>query len=450
MSNTPNILTKTLPHNIEVERTVIGALLLDPEAITKVAGWLEPDDFFDPVHALIYQAIHGLYEQRTPIDFKIVADALKSEREIEQIGGPAFLAQLAMEVPTSSHIETYARILHDNGTKRRVAKLAADLGMLAGDSDQSAEDVLEAAEKGVVNLSRQSSKPLSVQQLCDMRDERFEHYATAYEADDLQDVYGIFTGFTKIDDMLSGLAPGHLMIIAGRPSMGKTALALNIAHNVAEQDKSVMFFSLEMTKEQLFDRTFAGILGVPVERLVKGDLKEQEYDRIGRAMDTLADTRLFVSDDTDCTLTNIKSKARRHQLEHGLDLLVIDYLQLIEVTGTAAREPRVQQITTISNGLKHLARELAVPVIALSQLSRAPEQRSPPIPIMSDLRESGAIEQDAESVLMIYRDDYYNDASDTPGQTDVYVRKNRITGRTGIVELLFNAEKVRYESAESR
>ena len=444
MPKIPATPTKTLPHSLEVERTVLGALLLDAEAIIKVADRLEPDDFFDPVHARIYQAMLRLYEKRIPIDFKIVGEALKEDQKLQAIGGSAFLADLAAEVPTSSHAASYAEILHEAGVKRRVTKLAADLDRLAREDGQSTEYVLEAAEKGLLHLSRQASRSMS-RRLRDMRDERFEHYAAAYEADDLQDIYGITTGFAKIDDMLAGLAPGHLMILAGRPSMGKTALALNIAHNVAEQDKSVAFFSLEMTKEQLFDRIFAGILGVPIERLVKGDLAEEEYARIGAAMDGLGDPRLFVDDDIDCTLTNIKSKARRHQLEHGLDLLIVDYLQLIEVTGPATREHRIQQITTISKGLKHLARELAVPVIVLSQLSRAPELRSPAIPIMSDLRESGAIEQDAESVLMLYRDDYYNDDSDVPGQTDVYVRKNRIIGRTGVVELRFNAKKMQYE-----
>jgi len=441
----PSTLAATEPHSLKAEKTTLGALLLDSDAMMDVAPLLKAGDFYDPTYRDIYAAIERLYEDRTPIDFTTVSIALEGNQKVQAIGGSAFLAELVTSVPTSSHVKQYAEIVREKSLRRKLARLGTSMMQLAVADDATSADMLDTAEKEILNLSRHSTESKAVQ-LSDMRDERFEHYATAYENPDT--LSGVTLGFPTIDSVLTGLEPGHLMILAGRPSMGKTALALNFAQNVTEQGKSVTLFSLEMTKEQLFDRTFAGILGVEMERLRRGGFTNQEFGRMGEAMDKLEDARFFVDDDTDRTLVNLRSKARRQQLEHGLDLLIVDYLQLIEVTGQAAKENRIQQITTISKDLKNLARELHCPVIALSQLSRAPEQRTPPIPILSDLRESGAIEQDADSVLMLYREGYYNEDCDDPDLTDVYVRKNR-HGPTGRVELQFDRERMQFHTNPS-
>ncbi len=442
-------LVTTPPHSVEAERTVLGALILDPDAITQVAGVLEPNDFYDPVLANIYAAIRGLYELGTPIDFLTVTQALNDNKKIQEIGGSAFLAELAGAVPTASHVAVYAKIVREKGVKRHAAKVGRQIEQIASDSEKSADEVIESAEQGILQLSRQStdSKPVD---LIELRDERYEHYTAIYQAEDKEGLCGLTTGFVDLDTLLTGMPAGDLLVIAARPSMGKTAFALNIAKHVADSlDKSVMICSLEMSKEQLADRIFAGALEVTTHDLKKGLLKEADFKRMGSVFDGVKGGRIYVDDDPDTSLVNLRSKARRQQIEHGLDLLIVDYLQLIELTGKAAGENRVQQMSQISRNLKKLARELSVPVIALSQLSRACELRAPPVPILADLRESGSIEQDADTVLMLYREDYYRDESDRPGITDVYVRKHR-QGPTGRIELHFNRSRMSYESISKR
>jgi len=443
LSDMPPKIFQAQPHSIEAERTTLGALLLDPEKIVDIAPKLRPEDFYDPTHRIIYKAIHRLYEDRKPIDFVTVANELKDVKEVEAIGGSAFLADLCANVPTSSHAEQYAEIIRDKALHRRLAEAAASIGDLAKDEMVPAMEVLEKAEQKLLAISRHSTenKP---QHIAEIGDESYGRYARLYAAEDKTALFGLRTGFTDLDHMLTGLQPGALVIVAARPSMGKTSLALDIARNVAaNQSKNVAVFSLEMTKQELMDRIIAGLLGVETWKLKKGELTEDDFRRMGKLFDGLREHPLYIDDDSDTTIANLRSKARRHQMERGLDLLIIDYLQLIEVTDRAAGENRTQQVSHISRSLKNLARELSAPIIALSQLSRAAEQRSPPIPVLSDLRESGSIEQDADAVLMLYREDAYNEDCDAPGVTDVYVRKNR-SGPTGRVSLFFDKERMSF------
>lgn len=434
-----------VPHSNEAERTTLGALLLDPDTMIDVAPILTPRDFYDPVHAAIYGAIQRLYEERTPIDFVTVSDALIDHPQLRSVGGSAFLAELAAAVPTSSYATHYAEIVREKSLRRRLAKVAGTIADLAIADGKTSAELLELAERQVLELSRQSpqSKP---RLLVDITPERYEHYTALYEAGGAVESQGITKGFAGLDGLLTTLRPGHLMILAGRPSIGKSALALNIARNVAvQQRKAVTIFSLEMTTAEVADRLLAGLLGVDAWRLRRGDLSEQQYQQMGAEFDRLAGCRLFIDDDPDATLTNLRSKARRQQIERGIDLLIIDYLQLIQVTDRAAAENQTQRVTYISNGLKQLARELACPVIVLSQLSRSCDQRTDKRPILSDLRDSGSIEQDADSVLMLYRESYYNEDCNDPDVTDVYVRKNR-HGPTGRVSLHFDHEKMSFRS----
>ncbi|MCI0357845.1 MAG: replicative DNA helicase, partial [Planctomycetaceae bacterium] len=326
---------------------------------------------------------------------------------------------------------------------RQLAGVGRTIQALAGDATLPAAEALERAEQKLLALSRQAVRS-SPQHIADIGSSTYERYAALHQAKDKSALFGITTGFRRLDELLAGLPPGSLTILAARPSIGKSSLALDIARNVAsQQGKNVAIFSLEMTKQEIMDRIIAGFLGVETWKLKKGQLTEADFGRMGSLFDQLRDHPIFIDDDPDTTIGNLRSKARRQQLEHGLDLLIIDYLQLIEVTDRAAGENRTQQVSHISRSLKTLARELGAPIIALSQLSRATEQRSPPIPILSDLRESGGIEQDSDVVLMLYREEVYNEDCDNPGLTDAYVRKNR-HGPTGRISLCFDKQRMSF------
>jgi len=438
----------TAPHSTEAERTVIGALLLDPEAIYRVATQLTPADFYDPVHRDIYAAILQLSETGAPVDFVTVSTKLQGNAAVQQSGGSGFLADLAAEVPTASHIGQYADIVLQRSRRRRLAEIGDRIARLAHAEDQTADELIEKAEREFLSLTRQESAA-DPSRLADLRSERYDHYVTLYESDDPAAHYGIRTGFPELDDILTALAPGQLIVLAGRPGMGKTALALDIARNVAvEQRKAVSIFSLEMSKEEMFDRLFAKSLGIECWKLSKGLLTEDEFARMGPLLDEFDDYPVYVDDDSNTTLVNIRSKARRHQMRHGLDLLIVDYLQLIEVTDRLAGENQTQRITYISKSLKALARELGCPVLALSQLSRECDRRPDKRPVLSDLRDSGSIEQDGDRILMLYRESEYDDDCDDPDRTDVYVRKNR-HGPTGHVALRFDRKTMSFTSAQA-
>ncbi|MGC3971607.1 MAG: replicative DNA helicase [Pirellulales bacterium] len=446
-TGTPRSQFHSPPHSPEAERVLLGALILDSDRYVDVAAIVRPDDFFDPTHARIYAAIVRLHDDHRKVDFVTLADALKADDLLQRIGGSAYLADLAGGVPTSSHAVQYAHIIRNVSLKRRLMDVGRSISALSDDHQLSSGEALEQAEQQLLALGRRSAQN-TPKHIAEIGDEAYERYTALHEATDKESLYGIRTGFSQLDHMLTGLQPGHLVILAARPSMGKTSLAIDIArHAAANQQKSVAVFSLEMTRQELMDRVVAGYLGMDAWMLKKGQLSETDFAKLGTLMDGLRSHPLYIDDDSDTTLVNLRSKARRHQMEHGLDLLIIDYLQLIEVTDPASGENRTQQVSHISRSLKNLARELNCPIIALSQLSRTVEQRSPPIPILSDLRESGSIEQDADFVLMLYRQGAYNEDCEHPNLTDVYVRKNR-QGPTGRVDLMFDPPKMSFVSVE--
>ena len=441
---------RLLPHSVDAERTLLGAILLDPDRLIDVSATVRPADFFDPIYRLIFSAMCRLQEAHTPVDFVTVSTALAQEADFQAIGGSAFLAELTQNVPTTSNADRYATIVGEKALHRKLMEVGSQITMLGKDEQLPALDALERAEQSLLQLSRHTTdrKP---QHIADIGEESYRRYAELHAADDKERLFGLRTGFRDLDRMLTGLQAGHLMIVAARPGMGKTSFALDLARQVAsKQRKNVAVFSLEMSKQELMDRIIAGFLGVEAWKLKKGELTQDDFQKLGTLFDGLKDHPLYIDDDADTTISNLRSKARRQQMECGLDLLIIDYLQLIEVTDrVASGENRTQQVSYISRSLKNLARELACPIIALSQLSRSVEQRNPPIPILSDLRESGSIEQDADTVLMLYRDDAYNEDSSEPGTTDLYIRKNR-NGPTGRVALHFDHGRMSFTDREPR
>lgn len=443
MSASSPPLLEAPPHAPEAERTVLGALLLDPEAIIKVSDFLRPEDFYDPRLRSICQVIYELYQRHEPIDFVTVANRLSDAGTLQDIGGSAFLAELASSVPTSSHIYQYGQIVKEKAVHRSIIDAGRKIVGLGYDLDLPVAELLDSVERAVFSVTNTVLREKFVH-IRDILDARYERFAELHEADDPDALKGTATGFHTLDTKLSGLQPSDLVILAARPSMGKTSLALNIAQNAAIRfQKTVGIFSLEMSKEQLVDRLFASMLGVDSWKLQRGKLDDTDFQNMGPIMDELHKANIFIDDSVASSLTELRTKARRLQMEHGLDLLVIDYIQLMTTGNMSYAGNRVQEISEISRCLKQLARELRVPVLALSQLSRAVENRPGNIPQLSDLRESGSIEQDADVVLMMYREDYYDEESGRPGITDVYIRKHR-NGPTGRVELLFKKEQMRF------
>jgi replicative DNA helicase len=431
------------PHSLEAERTVLGALLLDTDSIIKVSDFLEPQDFYDPVHKLIFEAIYDLYHGHEPVDYVTVAAKLADNKKLQDIGGSAFLAKLASDVPTSSHIYQYGQIVKTKSVLRNIISAGNHITGLGHDTERSVPELLDEVEKHVFQITNQFLKEKFIH-IREILDERYERFAEVHESDDTNTVKGVPTGFASLDMKLSGLQPSDLVVIAARPSMGKTSLALNIAQNASiRSGKTVGVFSLEMSKEQLVDRLFASMLGVDAWKLQKGKLDDSDFQNMGPIMDELNKANLFIDDSVASSMPELRAKARRLQMEYGLDLLIIDYLQLMSTGNRSYAGNRVQEISEISRALKQIARELHIPVIALSQLSRAVENRPGNIPQLADLRDSGSIEQDADIVMMMYREDYYEEDSDRPGMTDIYIRKHR-NGPTGRVDLLFKKEQMRF------
>jgi len=440
---TPPTSINTQPHSTDAERTVLGALLMDPEAIIKVSDFLKPEDFYDPMYRIIFQAMYDLHMEHEVIDFVTVSNKLSNDKKIQEIGGSSFLAGLAADVPTSSHIYQYGQIVKTKAVHRRIISAGEKIKGLGFEEERSVPELLDEVEKTIFQITNMFLKDKFVH-IRTILDQRYEKFAEMHESKDEEAMKGVPSGYQALDNKLSGFQPSDLIIIAARPSMGKTSLALNIAQNAAiKHHKSIGIFSLEMSKEQLVDRLFASMLGVDSWKLQRGKLEDSDFQNMGPIMDELSKSNIFIDDSVASSLPELRAKARRLQMEHGLDLLVIDYLQLMSTGNMSYAGNRVQEISEISRSLKQLGRELHVPILALSQLSRAVENRPGNIPQLSDLRESGSIEQDADVVLMMYREDYYEEDSDRPGLTDVYIRKHR-NGPTGRIELMFKKEQMRF------
>ena len=432
------------PHSLESEKTVLGALILDPEAILKVHGRLQPIDFYDPIYREIYEAIVALHADGKPIDFSTVCAKLESHSKIDQIGGPAFLADLPASVPTSSHIEAYADTVIEKARLRSLIAAGQAITALGFEQEGPFGDKLHEAESKLFEISTvtQNSKP---QMICSALDKRYAEIAEIQQSGDTSILRRVNSGLSNIDYFTNGFAPGALCILAARPGMGKTALALDIAlHAAKKEGKSTLFFSLEMSAAELADRIVGSQISVSPWKIEKGDLTDEEVRQIGDTVEHVKSWPLYLDDDHDTSLSNLRTKALEHKMEHGLDLLIIDYLQLVELPqGMKPKENFQQEISVISRGLKKLARELEVPILALSQLNRSVENTPQNIPQLSHLRESGKIEEDAHLVMMLWREGYYNEDCEHPEKTSVFIRKNR-QGPVGTTELVFNKELMRF------
>ncbi len=437
------------PHSLEAEKSVIGAILVDKDSIIKIADFLRSEDFYHDAHRMVYQAISDLYDKRSPVDLVTLTNVLEERSQLKLVGGASYLAKLANEVPTSTHIFQYGSIVKQKAVLRKLI-LAGDTikGLGYRESDE-VDALVDTAEKTLFAVSQTYMTDKFVH-IKDVLGDTYEKISDLHDPEAKEKYRGLPTGFHSIDNLLSGLQPSDLVVLAARPSMGKTALALNIAQNVAKKGHSVGIISLEMSKEQLVERMFCSLLSVDSWKLRTGKLTDDDFGKIGSIMDEMNSMKIFIDDSIGNSIAELKAKARRLKMESGLDLLIVDYLQLMSSGSSGIMQTnRVQEISEISRSLKGLARDLKIPIMALSQLSRAVELRPTKIPQLSDLRESGAIEQDADVVLMMYREDYYEEDTDKKGVTDIYIRKHR-NGPIGHIELAFKKEQMKFLDIEKK
>lgn len=427
------------PHDSTVEASVLGSIMIDPEAIIKVADILRPESFYDPQHQAIYEAMQSLFEKRQPIDVVTLTAQLKKMKKLNEAGGASKLTELASLMATSANVLDYAKTVSEMATKRFVISMAGDVSSMAFDDGQEAQSVLSELEQRVFALSQRSTAKAFLP-IKDTLAESFERL------DELQrlgsDIRGLPTGFQDLDKILAGLQKSNLIILAARPGMGKTAFALNIAQHIAvTARKKIGVFSLEMSREELVDRLLVGQADIDAWRLKTGRLDQQDFLKLSDAMGVLADAQIFIDDTPGMSIFEMRTKARRLMIEHQIDMLIVDYLQLAQ---GRTKDNRVQEVAEISQGLKNIARELKVPVLALSQLSRAVESRGERIPQLSDLRESGSIEQDADVVLFLYRKD-----DDIREAVSLKIAKHR-NGALGDIDLYFRGERIKFYGMETR
>jgi replicative DNA helicase len=436
------------PQNTEAEASLLGAILIDSDAIVKVADIVHPGDFYDERNARIYEATLHLYEKHSPIDVLTLSDQLKNTGMLDIIGGAGYLTELTNFVPTAAHADRYAEIIAQKSMRRRLIKASQAITDLGYDEAQSLQELIENAETKLFEVSDRHIKQ-DISSIEHILSSSFDRLDELHK--DKGKLRGVSTGFKDLDNVLAGFQPSDLIILAARPSMGKTALALNLAHNVSvKAAMPVLMFSLEMSKEQLVDRLLAAEAGVNAWNLRTGNLTDDDFEKIGHAMGTLSEAQIYIDDTPGITVSDMRTKARREAHQHPLGLIIVDYLQLMSGGSRFGGDGnRVQEISEISRGLKGIARELKVPVLALSQLSRSVESRSPQIPQLADLRESGSIEQDADVVAFIYREDYYNPETENKNITKILIKKHR-NGPTDNVDLYFDKEKQRFRSLDTK
>lgn len=439
---------KIPPHNLEAEASLLGSLLIDAEAIVKIADSVSAEDFYDQRHALIYGAIKKIYDKRRPVDILTLSDQLSANSNLEDVGGAGYLAELTNFVPTAAHAEQYAEIVVNKAMRRRLIKAATKISEIGFDEADNLQGAIEQAESQLFAVSQRHIQQ-DIVSLEAILGESFDRLDELHK--DKGRMRGVPTGYKDMDNLLAGLQNSDLIVLAARPSMGKTALALNIAHNVATMSGvPALIFSLEMSKEQLVDRLLAAEAGVDAWNLRTGNLSDSDFEKIGQAMGPLSEAKIYIDDTPSITVSDLRTKARREAHQHELGLIIVDYLQLMSGGSRFGGDAnRVQEISEISRGLKGIARELNIPVLALSQLSRSVESRHPQIPQLADLRESGSIEQDADVVAFIYREEYYNPDTDRKNITDIFIKKHR-NGPTGGIELYFDREKQRFMSLDTK
>lgn len=438
---------KIPPQNLDAEKSLLGAVLIDEETLADISEHVTAKDFYEKRHSIIYAAMMSLYEKHKPVDLLTLTDELKRKKELDTIGGSAYLTELTNYVPTSAHAEAYAELVSQKAIRRRLIKASGDISQLGYDENTPTEEILGMAEAELFSVSDQSLKQdlVSIESILTDSFDRMEELHRNKGA-----LRGVRTGYHDLDQMTAGFQKSDLIILAARPAMGKTTLVTNFAYNVATiAKKPVLFFSLEMSKEQLVDRMLADASGVDAWNIRTGNLSDDDFSKISEAMGELAEAPIYIDDTPGMTVLEMRTKARRAMHEQPLGLIIIDYLQLMQSNGNNDFNNRVQAVSEISRGLKLIARELNVPVIALSQLSRSVESRSPQIPQLADLRESGSIEQDADIVMFIYREAYYNPETERENITDLIIAKHR-NGPTGKVELYFHPERLRFVSLDRK
>ncbi len=437
------------PQNIDAEISTLGALMIDKNAITRIADIIQPDDFYKESHEKIYEAIVDLYQAQDPLDILNVSSKLKEMKVLKDVGGKAYLTELVNAVPSSSNIVSYANMVKKKATLRNLIEAASEIVEMGFEEIEPVDAIMDKAEQRLFAVGQRTVKQ-EFSPINRLLESAFTRIDEMHK--DSGKFRGVPTGFADLDNILSGLQKSDLVIVAARPSIGKTSFALDLARNAAIKSKiSVGVFSLEMSSDQLVDRMLAAQAKVNLWGLRTGNLdsdsEDDDFQKIGDAMGVLSEAPIYIDDSATANIMEMRTMARRLQAEHGLDLLIIDYLQLMEGRGNRSNENRVQEISEISRGLKTLAKELNVPVVALSQLSRAVENRSPQIPKLSDLRESGSIEQDADVVMFLYREDRENPETENKNIIDVIIAKHR-NGPIGKVSLYFDEENTSFQSLE--
>ncbi len=439
-----NILPDRLPpQNLDAERSTLGAMFLDKEAIYRAMEILRPDDFYKDAHRYIYQTVLELTNKGEPVDLVTVSEALRQKKRLDEVGGIAYLTELANAVPTAAHIEHYAQIVEEKSLLRQLIRSAGEIMAAGYDAERDAEEIIDAAERNIFAITNRRTRR-DITSLKQILIDAFEQIERLYET--RGSVTGVPTGFPDLDRLTAGLQPSDFIILAARPSMGKTTFALNIAQNAAVHLKiPVIIFSLEMSKEQLAVKLLCAEAGVDNQRIRTGNLLEEDWPRLSHALGRLSEAMIFIDDSPSISALEVRAKARRIKAEYGLGLIIVDYLQLMQ--SRHRLENRQQEVSEISRSLKALARELSVPVLAISQLSRAVEQRTSKKPSLADLRESGSLEQDADLVCFLYREDYYDPETEKKNITELIVAKHR-NGPTGTVEFLFQKEFSKFLSLE--
>ncbi|MBD3362111.1 replicative DNA helicase [Candidatus Dojkabacteria bacterium] len=435
---------KTIPHNEEAEKGVIGSILIDEDVVLKILDTISSEDFYNPKHKLIFKCVEELFHNQQAIDTLTLTSRLKKKKKLKSVGGASYISEIVESVPTSGHAENYAELIKDASIRRDLVKYSSEVNKKAYEEDKPVTDLLNIAEKGIFEISQENIQKDFIH-VSDLLEEAYEKAAEL--AANKDEIRGIKTGFSSLDNILGGFQGSDLIILAARPSVGKSALVLDFARFAAvNQKKNVGIFSLEMSNLQVMDRLLAMQVGVGLWDLRMGKLSEDSFGRLGDAMGILSESNIFIDDTPGLHINEMRTKCRRLKMERGLDLIVLDYLQLMQAN---TKENRVQEVSEISRFLKILAKELEIPVITAAQLNRAIEQRTDRRPQLSDLRESGSIEQDADIVMFLQREEMYNPDTERKGIADLLVAKHR-NGPTGNIELYFVRDQARFRQLDKK
>jgi replicative DNA helicase len=438
--------TQSVPHSREAEEAVLGAIMINPEAYYDVAQFLQADDFYIHRNQWVWNAFTRLHERRAPLDFLTVSEELESANQLAEVGGPAYLTALIQQVPSSLHAEAYAHIIEENAIRRRMLAAANQVAKLAYAQETPVDTVIDESEKAIFGISERRTRH-DLQPIQQVLSEYYDHIDELSRRGD--ELYGVPTGLIDVDRLLGGLQKSDLLIIAGRPGMGKTGFLLSVAKNAAQiHKKHVAIFSLEMSNEQLVQRLISQETGIDSQRMRSGKLNDDEWPLFTHAIEVLSDTHIFLDDTPAITPLQLRTKCRRLHMEYQLDLVIVDYLQLM--SGDVRNDNRVQEVSYISRNLKVLARELNVPVLAAAQLSRAVEQRADKKPVLSDLRESGSLEQDADIVMFINRPDAMDKDTVKQNMAEIIVAKHRNGPTHPGIEVVFMSNLARFENAATR